>query len=281
MTLVVAGLAFKVAAVPFHAWAPATYDGAPLPVAAYLSTASKLGGVIALLAVVRHALPPEVTGPMLALVAALTMTVGNLVALRQRRTVRLLAWSSVAQAGYILAPLGALALTAEADARTAAYAAALAYAVFFVLLELAAFAGVVALRRPVRTAAASTTCAARHGGIRGSVRGWRSRWSASPACHPVWPGSGRCSARVRPGSPWWVAVQRGHRPGLPTCGRRAALPPPPRVRPRSPDPPARWLPRSRWRPWWRWSSGSRHRSCSISPEAEVRPSLGHSGNSQS
>ncbi|MDG4794070.1 proton-conducting transporter membrane subunit [Micromonospora sp. WMMD1082] len=146
VTLVVAGLAFKVAAVPFHAWAPATYDGAPLPVAAYLSTASKLGGVIALLAVVRHALPHEVTGPVLALVAALTMTVGNLVALRQRRTVRLLAWSSVAQAGYILAPLGALALAADGDARTAAYAAALAYAVFFVLLELAAFAGVVALR---------------------------------------------------------------------------------------------------------------------------------------
>ncbi|PZF82317.1 proton-conducting transporter transmembrane domain-containing protein, partial [Micromonospora deserti] len=112
VALVVLGLAFKVAAVPFHAWAPATYDGAPLPVAAYLSTASKLGGVVALLAVVRHALPAEVTGPVLALLAVLTMTVGNLVALRQRRTVRLLAWSSVAQAGYILAPLGALALAA-------------------------------------------------------------------------------------------------------------------------------------------------------------------------
>jgi NADH-quinone oxidoreductase subunit N len=76
------------------------------------------------------------------------MTVGNLVALRQRRTVRLLAWSSVAQAGYILAPLGALALTAgrTGDARAGAYAAAVAYAIFFVLLELAAFAAVVALR---------------------------------------------------------------------------------------------------------------------------------------
>ncbi|MGS2613625.1 NADH-quinone oxidoreductase subunit N [Micromonospora sp. LZ34] len=148
VALVVLGLAFKVAAVPFHAWAPATYDGAPLPVAAYLSTASKLGGVVALLAVVQHALPAEVTGPVLALLAVLTMTVGNLVALRQRRTVRLLAWSSVAQAGYILAPLGALALAAgrTGDARTAAYAAAVAYAVFFVVLELAAFAGVVALR---------------------------------------------------------------------------------------------------------------------------------------
>lgn len=148
VALVVAGLAFKVAAVPFHAWAPATYDGAPLPVAAYLSTASKLGGVVALLAVVQRALPAAVTGPVLALLAVLTMTVGNLVALRQRRTVRLLAWSSVAQAGYILAPLGALALAAgrTADARAGAYGAAVAYTVFFVLLELAAFAAVVALR---------------------------------------------------------------------------------------------------------------------------------------
>ncbi|WBC12543.1 proton-conducting transporter membrane subunit [Micromonospora sp. WMMA1998] len=148
VALVVAGLAFKVAAVPFHAWAPATYDGAPLPVAAYLSTASKLGGVVALLAVVQRALPSEVTGPVLAALAVLTMTVGNLVALRQRRTVRLLAWSSVAQAGYILAPLGALALAAgrTPDARAGAYAAAVAYTVFFVLLELAAFAAVVALR---------------------------------------------------------------------------------------------------------------------------------------
>ncbi|RKN44291.1 NADH-quinone oxidoreductase subunit N [Micromonospora endolithica] len=148
VALVVLGLAFKVAAVPFHAWAPATYDGAPLPVAAYLSTASKLGGVVALLAVVQRALPADVTGPVLAGLAVLTMTVGNLVALRQRRTVRLLAWSSVAQAGYILAPLGALALASGRadDARSAVYAAAVAYAVFFVVLELAAFAGVVALR---------------------------------------------------------------------------------------------------------------------------------------
>ncbi|MEU1885257.1 NADH-quinone oxidoreductase subunit N [Micromonospora rifamycinica] len=150
VALVVLGLAFKVAAVPFHAWAPATYDGAPLPVAAYLSTASKLGGVVALLAVVQRALPAEVTGPVLALLAVLTMTVGNLVALRQRRTVRLLAWSSVAQAGYILAPLGALALAAgrAGEVRAGVYAATVAYAVFFVVVELAAFAALVALRPP-------------------------------------------------------------------------------------------------------------------------------------
>ncbi|HEX5596741.1 MAG TPA: proton-conducting transporter membrane subunit [Micromonosporaceae bacterium] len=146
--LVVLGLAFKVAAVPFHAWAPATYDGAPIPIAAYLSTASKLGGVVALLAVIEFALPPSVTGPVLAGLAVATMTVGNLVALRQRRMVRLLAWSSVAQAGYIIAPLGALALgqSRTATVMTTAVAAVLAYTVFFVVLEFAAFAAVAALR---------------------------------------------------------------------------------------------------------------------------------------
>jgi NADH-quinone oxidoreductase subunit N len=144
VALVVLGLAFKVAAVPFHAWAPATYDGAPLPVAAYLSTASKLGGVVALLLVAGLALPITVTGPVLAVLAVLTMTVGNLVALRQVRMVRLLAWSSVAQAGYILAPLGAIGL--GADRLGPAVAAAVAYTAFFVVLEIGAFAAIVALR---------------------------------------------------------------------------------------------------------------------------------------
>jgi NADH-quinone oxidoreductase subunit N len=148
--LVVAGLVFKVAAVPFHAWAPAAYDGAPLPVAAYLSTASKLGGVVAVLYVVALGLRPwlEVVGPALAAFAILSMTVGNLVALRQRRMVRLLAWSSVAQAGYILAPLGAFAVgSGRTDAALAlAVSATIAYAVFYVMIELAAFGSVVALR---------------------------------------------------------------------------------------------------------------------------------------
>ncbi|GAA0461925.1 NADH-quinone oxidoreductase subunit N [Actinoplanes capillaceus] len=131
--LLVIGLAFKVAAVPLHAWAPATYDGAPVPIAAYLSTASKLGGVLALAAVAARL----DTSAVVAALAVLTMTVGNLVALRQTRMVRLLAWSSMAQAGYILA---ALALGAPG------VPAALAYAVFFMVLELIAFGVVVALR---------------------------------------------------------------------------------------------------------------------------------------
>ncbi|WP_229073994.1 proton-conducting transporter membrane subunit [Actinoplanes sp. DH11] len=133
--LLVIGLAFKVAAVPLHAWAPATYDGAPVPVAAYLSTASKLGGVLALAAVVSRL----DTRAVVVVLAVLTMTIGNLVALRQTRMVRLLAWSSVAQAGYILAALAP---------GEPGVAAALVYAAFFVVLELIAFGAVVALRLP-------------------------------------------------------------------------------------------------------------------------------------
>jgi NADH-quinone oxidoreductase subunit N len=157
VSLVVVGFAFKVAAVPLHAWAPATYDGAPLPVAAYLSTASKLGGVVALAAIASRL----DTGPLIAILAVLTMTVGNLVALRQTRMIRLLAWSSVAQAGYILAPL-----VLGADG----VSAALAYATFFVILEFIAFAVIVALLPPDA-----------HGGDIASYRGVarRSPWPAA------------------------------------------------------------------------------------------------------
>lgn len=172
VVLVLVGLAFKVAAVPFHAWAPGTYDGAPLPIAGYLSTASKLGGLVAILYVAVGALRPwlDIVGPLLAVLAVLTMTVGNLVALRQTRLVRLLAWSSVAQAGYILAPLGAFALAAgrgDGAIRTAV-AATIGYAVFYVLIELAAFGSVIGLR------------GAADGGPIDAYRGaaWRAPWLA-------------------------------------------------------------------------------------------------------
>jgi NADH-quinone oxidoreductase subunit N len=136
--LLIGGLAFKLAAVPLHAWAPPTYDGAPLPIAAYLSTASKLGGVVALAYVLTDVVDfhRDVAVAAVAVLALLTMTVGNLIALRQRRMVRLLAWSSIAQAGYILAAL------AVGDSAVTA----LAYTVFYVALELGAFGAVIALR---------------------------------------------------------------------------------------------------------------------------------------
>ncbi|MGI5245668.1 NADH-quinone oxidoreductase subunit N [Dactylosporangium sp. CA-139066] len=168
VVLLLTGLAFKVAAVPAHAWAPATYDGAPLPVAAYLSTASKLGGVVALLLVGVSVARPvlSTSGWTLAVLAALSMTVGNLVALRQRRMVRLLAWSSVAQAGYLLAPLGAL--IAAGDQAPLLVAATVGYAFFYVVLEFCAFGALVGMR------------GARDGGAIDDYRGMarRSPWFA-------------------------------------------------------------------------------------------------------
>jgi NADH-quinone oxidoreductase subunit N len=145
LVLLLTGLGFKVAAVPLHAWAPSTYDGAPVPVATYLSTASKLGGVIAILIVTDAALDAGLAVPAgitLAFLATASLLVGTLVALRQNRTVRLLAWSSVAQAGFILAPLGALTVASGQSL----LAATLAYTLFFIVLELGAFSGVIALR---------------------------------------------------------------------------------------------------------------------------------------
>jgi NADH-quinone oxidoreductase subunit N len=150
--LVLVGLVFKVAAVPFHAWAGGVYDGAPLPVAAYLSTASKLGGVVAIALVAVNGLMEgsAIWASVLGALAALTMTIGNLLALRQTRTVRLLAWSSVAQAGYVLAPLAGFAAVGSGGGDVSDVAgplgATLAYAGFYVLVELAAFAAVITVR---------------------------------------------------------------------------------------------------------------------------------------
>jgi NADH-quinone oxidoreductase subunit N len=141
---VLAGFAFKVAAVPFHFWAPDVYQGAPLPVAAFLSVVSKAAGFAGLAIVVALGFPAYgyVWGPVLAVVAAVTMTLGNLVALRQRSAIRLLAWSSIAQSGYMLAPL------AVGDERLPeAVAATVAYAAIYSVMNIGAFAVVTGFRR--------------------------------------------------------------------------------------------------------------------------------------
>jgi NADH-quinone oxidoreductase subunit N len=151
VVLVVVGFGFKISAVPFHFWAPDTYQGAPVPVAAFLSTASKAAGFAGLLvllldAFVRYA---DVWGPVLAVLAALTMTVGNVVALRQWHLVRLLAWSTVAQAGYMLVPLGVAATSggrSPAELRSAGEAT-LVYLGIYVAMNLGAFACTVLVLR--------------------------------------------------------------------------------------------------------------------------------------
>src|SRR5205823_9556235 len=104
---IVVGFAFKVSAVPFHTWAPDTYEGAPTPITAFLSVASKAAGFVAIMELVFVGFFQQnnVWEPMFWVLAILTMTVGNLVALRQTNIVRLFAYSSIAQAGYMLAPL--------------------------------------------------------------------------------------------------------------------------------------------------------------------------------
>jgi NADH-quinone oxidoreductase subunit N len=157
VVLVVVGFAFKVSAVPFHFWAPDTYQGAPVPVAAFLSTASKAAGFAGLLVLLLDAFRPyaDVWGPVVAVLAAVTMTVGNVVALRQWHLVRLLAWSTVAQAGYMLVPLGIAATDGgrESDALQTGVEATLAYLAIYVAMNLGAFACAAAvLRRAPRGA---------------------------------------------------------------------------------------------------------------------------------
>lgn len=144
VVLTLVGFAFKTAAVPFHFWVPDTYVGAPLPVAAYLSVVGKAVGFTGLILVTVIALPSyaDVWGPALAALAALTMTVGNVGALRQQATraysaVRLLAWSSVGQAGYLLVPIAAAAYSDDAER---SIGSTVAYALMYAAVNLGAFA---------------------------------------------------------------------------------------------------------------------------------------------
>lgn len=153
VALTLVGFAFKTAAAPFHFWVPDTYVGAPLPIAAYLSVVGKAVGFSGLILVTVIAFPghSDVWGPAVAVLAALTMTVGNVAALRQSATrawsaVRLLAWSSVAQAGYLLVPIAAAAY-----AGTDQIGSTVAYALMYAVVNLGAFAvaALVARTKPL------------------------------------------------------------------------------------------------------------------------------------
>ncbi len=151
IVFVLVGFAFKVSAVPFHNWAPDTYEGAPTPVTAFLSVASKAAGFVAMLELIFIAFygRDDVFGPMIWILAALTMTVGNLIALRQTNVVRLLAYSSVAQAGFMLAPL-AVAGHSGAVGRDALIAV-ISYLVIYTAMNMGAFGVVLAVSKKTRS----------------------------------------------------------------------------------------------------------------------------------
>jgi NADH-quinone oxidoreductase subunit N len=144
------GFGFKVSAVPFQFWAPDTYEGAPVPVAAFLATASKAAGFAGLLQLMFVAFPAqwEFWTPIFAVLSILTMTIGNFIALQQRQAVRLLAYSSIAQAGYMLLPFALV--SADQAVNQDAFAAATTYILIYAVMTLGAFAVVTALSRESR-----------------------------------------------------------------------------------------------------------------------------------
>jgi NADH-quinone oxidoreductase subunit N len=149
------GFAFKVSAVPFHFWTPDTYEGAPTPVTAYLSVVSKAAGFVGLLVLCYLAFAElrDIWGAALWILAALSMTVGNLIALKQTNVVRLLGFSSIAQGGFMLVPFGAAVTAGASPAELQdAFFATVTYLLIYAFMNLGAFAVVIAVRNRLVTA---------------------------------------------------------------------------------------------------------------------------------
>jgi NADH-quinone oxidoreductase subunit N len=141
--MILVGFGFKISMVPFHFWAPDVYEGAPTPITGFLSTASKAAGFAVLIRVLLAAFPAATPqwGAVLAALAVVTMTLGNTVALAQKNIKRLLAYSSIAHAGYIL--MGVVAAT------KLGITSVVFYLVAYLLTNLAAFAVVGIVGRTV------------------------------------------------------------------------------------------------------------------------------------
>ncbi len=146
------GFGFKVSAFPFHTWAPDTYEGAPTPVTAFLAVASKAAGFVALMNIVIVGFlgREDVFQPLIWILAALSMTAGNVMALRQTNIVRLMAYSGIAQAGFMLAPL---AVAGEGlDIADKSVSAVVTYLAIYAAMNLGAFAVILSVARTTKTA---------------------------------------------------------------------------------------------------------------------------------
>lgn len=157
------GFAFKISAVPFHNWAPDTYEGAPTPITAFLSVASKAAGFVAILQLVFVGFLGEAdtVRPLMFILAVLTMTVGNVIALRQTNIVRLFAYSSVAQAGFILAPLAVVGTGSSDQIITSM----VMYLAVYTVMNLGAFAVIITVSRKLGT---------------GEIKAWGGLFSYAP-----------------------------------------------------------------------------------------------------
>ncbi len=143
IVLLVAGFGFKIAAVPFQMWVPDVYEGAPTPVTAYLSVASKAAGFAVILRVFYEALGPASLdwGMIFAVIAAITMTVGNVVAIAQSNIKRMLGYSSIAQAGYLMIGLAAASTTGSS--------ALVFFLVCYAFTNLGAFIAIIAISNKI------------------------------------------------------------------------------------------------------------------------------------
>ena len=142
--LILVGFGFKIAAAPFHMWTPDVYQGAPTPVTAFMAAGAKIAGFAALMRVFSTAFPSLAADltPVLAILAALTMVIGNVVAVSQTNIKRMLAYSSIAHAGYILMAFVAFGNPTVAPT---AIAAAVFYLVTYALTNFGSWAIVIAL----------------------------------------------------------------------------------------------------------------------------------------
>lgn len=152
LLLVLVGMGFKISAVPFHFWAPDVYQGAPTPVAGFLSTASKAAGFAALMRVLFMIFPGVAGswGLLLSAISIATMTLGNLIAISQRNIKRLLAYSSIAHAGYILVGVVSFVNPASTTANLSlGITSVVYYLAAYLMTNLAAFGVVTAYGRVV------------------------------------------------------------------------------------------------------------------------------------
>jgi NADH-quinone oxidoreductase subunit N len=147
LALIVVGLGFKVSIVPFHFWAPDVYEGAPTPIAGFLSAASKAAGFAVVVRLFFVAFPNFAASWTIALavLAAITMTIGNLLALPQTNIKRLLAYSSVAHAGYVM--IGVVAFSSKLDVPQLGAASVVFYLAAYILTNLLAFGVAMAFSR--------------------------------------------------------------------------------------------------------------------------------------
>ena len=155
VVFVIVGFAFKVSAVPFHTWAPDTYEGAPTPVTAFLSVASKAAGFVALVVLLYTAFPlaQDVWQPFIWVLSALTMTIGNVLALKQHNIVRMIAYSSISQGGFVLMPLAVAGLSGSG---TTALRSVVLYMIIYAATNLGVFAIILAVSNKTRSGEVSS-----------------------------------------------------------------------------------------------------------------------------